>query len=225
MREIQKQGTSILMVSHSMHAIRLLCPRALLIRKGRLEIDGPTEEVIARHHQLMTVDADEGDGSAVATIHDRELVGPAGPTHNPASGESFVYRATVRFHQEVDTPQVFFQVRGEDGTLAYSIQTRLDRATAIYGPGSEAVIEVPFEARLGAGTFRLCLALTDRLGRNALALDPSDFMIYVDPTPGIGGIADLSAALYVDGEHLSEFGSLALVADGPASAPLRGKLA
>jgi hypothetical protein len=50
-------------------------------------------------------------------------------------------------------------------------------------------------------------------------------MIYVDPTPGIGGIADLSAALYVDGEHLSEFGSLALVADGPASAPLRSKLA
>lgn len=211
MREIQKQGTSILLVSHSMHAIRLLCPRALLIRKGRLEIDGPSEDVIARHHQLMTDGAEDGEGGGVASIVNRELIGTEGPTHNPAAEESLVYRATIRFHQEVDTPQVFFQVRSEDGTLAYSIQTRLDRSGTVYRPGSEALIEVPFEARLGGGTYRLCLAVTDRLGRAALALDPSDFMIYVDPTPGIGGLADLRAALHIDGEHLSEFGSLALV--------------
>lgn len=217
MRELQRRGTSILLVSHSMHAIRLLCPRAILIRKGALEMDGPAEDVIDRHHQLMTSDTGEGDGTAIASIFNRELTGPTGPTHNPAAGDSLVYRATVRFHQEIDTPQVFFQVVAEDGTLAYSIQTNFARARVGYGPGDEASIEVPFEARLGAGTYRLRLVVMDRLGRNLVALDPSDFMIYVDPQPGIGGIADLKAAVYIDGEHLSAFDDLALVPGASAA--------
>src|SRR3546814_13513735 len=60
MRALQAAGTTILLVSHSMHAIRLLCPRALLFRQGRLELDGPSEEVIARHHELLSVDATAG---------------------------------------------------------------------------------------------------------------------------------------------------------------------
>lgn len=218
MREIQKQGTSILMVSHSMHAIRLLCPRAILIRKGSLEIDGPTEDTIARHHQLMTSDTEEGAGGAIASITERKLIGSDGETHNPASEDSLVYRATVRFHKEVDTPQVFFQVISENGTVAYSIQTRLGRTRVVYSPGDEALVEVPFEARLGAGTYRLLLALTDRLGRDLVALDPSDFMIYIDPTPGIGGVADLRAKVNVDGELLSGFEDLALVPNAPSAA-------
>src|SRR5947208_16874450 len=40
MRELQAAGTTIVFVSHFLHAIRLLCPRALLLSQGRLEFDG-----------------------------------------------------------------------------------------------------------------------------------------------------------------------------------------
>src|SRR3546814_19749627 len=81
MRALQAAGTTILLVSHSMHAIRLLCPRALLFRQGRLELDGPSEEVIARHHELLSVDATAGtndSSGAGGSPVERTLVDPPG---------------------------------------------------------------------------------------------------------------------------------------------------
>ena len=212
MRQLQRAGTSIVLVSHSMHAIRLLCPRALLIRNGLLEMDGPVEDVIGRHHQLMTSDADSGDGAAVASIVHRELVGPKGLTHNPGLDDQVTYRATFRFHTEVDTPHAIFDVISEDGTLAYHNQTLLGRSRVTYRAGAEAVVEVPFEVRLGAGTYRLRVGLMDRFRRNLLAMDSNGFMMYIDPSPGVEGIADLKASMYIDGEHLSDHGDFTLTA-------------
>src|SRR3546814_8680745 len=81
MRALQAAGTTILLVSHSMHAIRLLCPRALLFRQGRLELAGPSEEVIARHHELLSVDATAGTddtSGAGESLVERTLVDAPG---------------------------------------------------------------------------------------------------------------------------------------------------
>src|SRR3546814_7254309 len=86
-----------------MHAIRLLCPRALLFRQGRLELGGPSEEVIARHHELLSVDAtagtDESSGAG-ASLVERTLVDATGAVaHHPRQGDHLTYRARLRFHQ------------------------------------------------------------------------------------------------------------------------------
>jgi lipopolysaccharide transport system ATP-binding protein len=44
--ESRQQGRTILFVSHNLQAIRALCPRSILIEKGRVIADGPTSEVI-----------------------------------------------------------------------------------------------------------------------------------------------------------------------------------
>ncbi len=49
--KLKKQGTSILLVSHSVGAIWSLCDRGLLLHKGQLEFVGPTEEVIRRYEE------------------------------------------------------------------------------------------------------------------------------------------------------------------------------
>jgi lipopolysaccharide transport system ATP-binding protein len=44
-----RQGRTILFVTHNLEAIRRLCTRSILLDRGRLVADGPTEDVIAKY--------------------------------------------------------------------------------------------------------------------------------------------------------------------------------
>src|SRR5206468_12873119 len=45
----QEEGRTILFVSHNVPAVRSLCPRALLLDRGRLVYDGETDGAFARY--------------------------------------------------------------------------------------------------------------------------------------------------------------------------------
>jgi lipopolysaccharide transport system ATP-binding protein len=49
MHEIQKSGTTVVFVSHNLHAVATLCRRSLLLERGRMIACGPTSEVIQRY--------------------------------------------------------------------------------------------------------------------------------------------------------------------------------
>ncbi len=49
MGDVTRAGRTTLFVSHNMEAVARLCPRALLLDKGRLAESGPTSEVITRY--------------------------------------------------------------------------------------------------------------------------------------------------------------------------------
>ncbi|GKS58413.1 ABC transporter [Nitrospira sp.] len=49
MREIGDCGRTVLFVSHDMAAVTRLCPRSILLEKGRLVADGPTTEVVEHY--------------------------------------------------------------------------------------------------------------------------------------------------------------------------------
>ncbi len=50
MRDVTREGRTVIFVSHNLAAVRALCPRALLLDKGRLVLDGPTEDAV---HQYL----------------------------------------------------------------------------------------------------------------------------------------------------------------------------
>lgn len=58
LRQLQQRGSAVLMVSHELHAIQELCPRAVWLEQGRVQADGPTDAVIARY--LAQVGAENG---------------------------------------------------------------------------------------------------------------------------------------------------------------------
>src|SRR3546814_3212923 len=191
-----------------MHAIRLLCPRSLLFRHGRLELDGPSEEGIARHHELLSVDAtagtDESSGAG-ASLVERTLVDATGAVaHHPRQGDHLTYRARLRFHHDVDSPQVLFYVLAEDGTLAYEMKTAIGRRHRGYRPGEEAIVEIGFEARLGGGTYRLALTVTDADGRVPHLPDVAGLAMYPAPPLGSPGNAHLQADIALDGQRLTD---------------------
>lgn len=210
MRELQRNGTTIVLVSHSMHAIRFLCPRALLIRGGRLEFDGRTEDTIARHHQLMTEEHAARTGGASVTILDRQLLGPDGPTFHPGADEQLTYRCRLRFDRPVDTPQVHFSVFASDGTVAYSLTSALQRESHVYDAGEVATVEVDFRSSLNSGTYRIETVVYDRGLQDVLASDAPGITIFALGRPGVGGIADLAGSMTVNGASVTDFGDLAI---------------
>jgi ABC-type polysaccharide/polyol phosphate transport system ATPase subunit len=201
MRELKDSGATIVLVSHSTHAIRLLCPRAILLRRGHLEADGDVVDVIARHHELLSQGSDvsapthAGDhGASAVTIADRRLEGATGDeVHQLVRGVPVRLRAQLRFRAPVDSPLVHFTVLAEDGSVVYEMRSAFNRRHRTFHPGDTADVDVAFTPHLAGGSFRLLLAVTSHDGRVELHRDTTGLLVYVPPPLGSSGVAPLAA--------------------------------
>jgi ABC-type polysaccharide/polyol phosphate transport system ATPase subunit len=209
MRDLQRRGTTIVFVSHSMHAIHLLCPRTVVLHRGRIEFDGATEPAIARYHSLLADGDDEQPGSQV-TVLTRSLVADGKPIDGIDQDSSVAYRTELRFDRSVESPQLFFRVLSEDGTIAYSMQTAFERWRS-FSEGEHTSAEVMFRPCFGGGgTFRIAVLVTDQNGSEVLLHDQNGPSFYVPPRFGVSGVADLGATISVDGEHRTNHSPLRL---------------
>jgi ABC-type polysaccharide/polyol phosphate transport system ATPase subunit len=208
MRDMQDGGATIILVSHSLNAVRMLCPRTLLVNHGHLDSCGPTEEVIARHHELLSQDqVDQADGSDGTTIEviDRQLIGPNGPTHHPRRGDEVTYEVYLKFKAAVDSPAFAFNVSSQAGIPCYNLLSKVGHRWRRFEVGDTVRLRIPFHVRLGGGTYRLTLTMCESDGRRMLLIDPAPPLIYVDPAVGTSGIADLAADIEADGTRLTDF--------------------
>lgn len=63
MREVASgQGRTVLFVSHNLAAVRSLCPRSIVLRKGSVEFDGESREAISRYYRAL--ESGKADGGA-----------------------------------------------------------------------------------------------------------------------------------------------------------------
>ncbi|MBR1286148.1 ABC transporter ATP-binding protein [Bradyrhizobium sp. AUGA SZCCT0177] len=107
--KIANDGRTVLLVSHSMQAIRHMCERAIVLDKGRLVVDQPADEAVSQY--LRSLHPDEGadlrnlsplvDLTAVEsedwprpfkTIKSIETATPSGPTRTFQTGETMLIR-------------------------------------------------------------------------------------------------------------------------------------
>ncbi len=200
MRALQRAGTTVVLVTHSMHAIHLLCPRAVVMHRGELVFDGDSDSAIARYHELMAVGDDQADGEAPVRVLERALLADGDPVDVVAQDQRLTYRTRLRFERGVDAPQVFFRVLSADGTLAYRMQSTIGDGWRSFEPGEEATIEVAFVPSLGGGgTYKISMIVTDDDAADVLIHDQHAPSFYVPPRLGVGGIADLDATIAIDG--------------------------
>jgi ABC-type polysaccharide/polyol phosphate transport system ATPase subunit len=209
MRDLQHSGTTIVFVSHSMQAIHLLCPRTVVMHRGRVAFDGETETGVARYHELLLEPDEPSSESSAVTLVERQLLADGAPVEAVQQDQVLTYRAVLRFHQEVSDPQVVFRVLTGDGTLAYHMGTVAGDRWRTYAPGDEAVVETTFEPRFGGGgTFRVALYVAANDSKTMLFGDPNGPSFFVPPQLGVGGIADLRATITVDGLPRTDHPSL-----------------
>jgi ABC-2 type transport system ATP-binding protein len=212
MDELQAAGTTIVLVSHSLHAVRLLCPRTILIRKGNLEFDGPTEEAIAAHQEILALDA---EANAVGTsdspamtggveVLERVLMGADGPMRYVQAGTDAELRLRCRFDRPVDSPILAIEIIADNGVVAAGTQSPLALDYRRYESGEEAEAAIRFPVRLGGGSYRIFASVRSSDASSVLWSDTVGVPFYVEPRAWTYGPADLDASFAVDGTRLLE---------------------
>jgi ABC-type polysaccharide/polyol phosphate transport system ATPase subunit len=195
LRTLQQQhGASIVMVSHSMHMIRQLCPRAILIRHGHLEYDGDIEHAIALHESLG--DSTRSSTGGAAEILECRLLGGDGETHRVDYDQPMEVQLRVRFNREVTDPVITVGVLTSGGAFGGFNATPVGQVWRTFAPGEETAVRITFPARLGGGTYNLVVQIKERNGVRPLA--QTDALMTVTPRDGATGMADVCARVEVD---------------------------
>ena len=171
--EFKQRGGTIVFVSHDAAAVERLCDRAVLLRDGRVEFDGPTHDAIVRYRQQLAGDVDPAErgaglkewGTGDARIEGVELLGPDGATRTQfLGGESLTLRLRVTAQQAMSPPRLSLEVRDESGLLVSgsgcsTAELGWDDATTELAARFE-VEQLP----LADGRFHLRLGLTNETG-------------------------------------------------------------
>lgn len=184
-REFQKQGTTLLIVSHDRGSIQALCNRAILLEKGTVIKDGKPEEVMDFYNALIaekentTVQLRELEdglvqtrsGSGEATIGPVTLHNAAGERIEYVSvGEPVSLRINARVNSAIPELVVGYLIKDRLGQPVYGTNTHHMGCKVVDLQAGESLDYVfSFTANLGPGSYSIAVALhtTDsHLSRN-----------------------------------------------------------
>jgi hypothetical protein len=179
--EFKQRGGTIVFVSHDASAVERLCDRAVLLRDGSVDFDGPTHDAIVRYRQLLAGDRDPAErgaglkewGSGEVRLEDVELLGPQGePRTQFLAGEAMTLRLRVAGEPPVVPMRVSFEVRDSSGLLVAGSGHLLEQSGGVRFD----VERLP----LADGRFRLRLGLTDESGERVYHWldDALEFIVY-----------------------------------------------
>jgi ABC-type polysaccharide/polyol phosphate transport system ATPase subunit len=169
--EFKQRGGTIVFVSHDASAVERLCDRAILLRNGLVEVDGPTHDAIVRYRRLLAGERDPDErgaglkewGSGEARIADVALLGPDGDERTQLlAGEPFALRLRIAAEAEISPPRVSFELRDASGLLLAAGS----QSTADLGWGGGDIVRFEVERPpLADGRFHLRLGLADDSGQ------------------------------------------------------------
>ena len=108
--EMQREGRTIVFVTHSMQLVHQICDRAVLLESGRVRESGDVERVIREMRVVMAksrTGLGEEQASEELEIANVDLTDREGqPKSMVAPGESMAVHVELRAHQPVDDPVV-----------------------------------------------------------------------------------------------------------------------
>jgi ABC-type polysaccharide/polyol phosphate transport system ATPase subunit len=212
MTQIRESGSTIVVVSHNLNAVRNLAERTVLLHLGEKRFEGDTAEAIALYHDLMGEErelddvlesgesgrggtAPVGRDTGRARITSLALFGPEGPASASVGfGEVVGVRVVIEVDRDVDQAILGLAVRNERGVVAYADDNRKHGGLGPRQAGEQLVVDITFEARLVTGSYTVAVSLAD--GVDVLTSSrPVGFFVHGRRL--VHGIADLEAAFEV----------------------------
>lgn len=174
-REFQKQGTALLIVSHDRMAIQSLCSRALLLDRGRLVKDGDPEEVMDFYNALIaekenatirTSTREDGrvqtiSGTGEATVEDIALLDEEGrPIEFVNVGQPVELKIIVRVNADLPRLVLGYMIKDRLGQPVYGTNTHHTRqAVENVRAGMRLDYRVRFPMNIGTGSYSVSTAL------------------------------------------------------------------
>lgn len=174
-REFQKQGTTLLIVSHDRSAIQSLCDRALLLEGGLLIREGAPEEIMDYYNAILA-DKQKASiteevlpngrvqilsGTGEARVFDIGLYNSEGKRVEVVDvGEEVSLRVRVEAYQDLPRLVFGYGIRDRMGQILYGTNTHLKKqALENVRAGELFEFEVNFAVNLGCGSYAIQTAL------------------------------------------------------------------
>jgi lipopolysaccharide transport system ATP-binding protein len=191
MTSILKGGTTVLFVSHNLHAVSELCQRSMLLEKGKLLACGPTDDVI-RQYVGRAQDQRSGEGRLV-TIQDVTLRRSVGVSTKFDPGEKTYVDVTVAAHQRVSNLSIVVQIVDNNFYPIFDTCTaRLnDGVTATLEAGEQLECTFQLDMHLAAGTYHVNVYAHEYVVERAFSTWRSAASFFVGETRLVKGDANL----------------------------------
>jgi ABC-type polysaccharide/polyol phosphate transport system ATPase subunit len=173
--EFKQRGGTIVFVSHDAAAVERLCERAVLLRNGRVDLDGSTHEALARYHALLAAERDPEErtaglsewGSGEARIVEARVEGMDGRTREQfLAGEPMAAVLRVEADRELPPPRLSFELRDDAGQLLASGSQETGELGWDGGPGEHVFRFEVEQLPLAEGRFHLRFGLVDAAGQH-----------------------------------------------------------
>ncbi|SFA85150.1 ABC transporter ATP-binding protein [Azotobacter beijerinckii] len=174
-REFQKQGTTLLIVSHDRGAIQTLCNRAILLERGTVIKDGNPEEVMDFYNAIIAEkenakvevrQLDDGSvqtrsGTGEASIESVGLYNAEGlPIEFISVGEPVSLRIIVRISSDIPELVIGYMIKDRLGQPVFGTNTHhLGCKLETLRAGEALEYRFGFPANLGVGSYSVAVAL------------------------------------------------------------------
>ena len=200
MQAVRESGTTIVVVSHNLNAIRRLCDRSAVLHAGEVRFDGDTSEAIALFHELLgesrELDGDTGrdvfrsTGAARLTHFSMSTPGGSESLTTIAAGSTAHFEAALDCDADIAEPYVSLRIFHESGVQVYGETVPVTGGLAA-GDHQHIAIDLPVEVPRGSYSAELLV-----IGMDATlhAAPPAPILFYVDGRDGVRGVADLHAS-------------------------------
>ncbi len=171
-REFRQKGGSLIFVSHSMEAVKMICDKAILLEKGVVVAEGLPEDVVNKYNYLLAKMDDAADkivveksagahsfGTFDAAITGVSVIGENSRSCKICAGESASVIIDIDSSIDLDDATVGFVIRdrfGQNifGTNTYHMGKRISFAK---GQKYRCVYSMPFN--IGAGKYSITAAI------------------------------------------------------------------
>lgn len=182
-RQFQRQGTTILLVSHSLDSVTQMCSRAVWLDRGEKVAEGPAPEMVGRY--LQRTYETEGKRLAAESAQEREAVREAtGETVKPpskvkitrvcltdlAGNERFIFETNQPFQvrmeytsqEPVDAPVFGIAVHRGDGVHVTGPNTDVSNQPVARINGNGTIIYTCERLPLLAGLYQVSVAAVNK---------------------------------------------------------------
>ncbi|HYK09562.1 MAG TPA: ABC transporter ATP-binding protein [Gemmatimonadales bacterium] len=159
MEEVIRSGATVIFVSHNLRAVADLCPRSLLMERGKIAAIGPSEEVLRAYMQRAqgqrVVDPEAPVALTRITVRDAER-----ERLDFRSGEQAFIDVEVRARVRVERIAVVLDLHDESHYSVFNTSSeRLGTPPATLDPGDTLHCTFALDLHLGAGAFNVGLYL------------------------------------------------------------------
>lgn len=177
-RRYQRDGMTLLLVSHDKQVIQNFCSRAILLDSGRVGVEGDPEKVMdlydvsirnLNNHHISVQSEKSGkaridSGSkdmVIVSIDLRNLVGES--VRTLSVGETYICVINARSMNFIENLILGFGVKDKYGQMIFGTNTlNLKKAPREINANELVVFEVSFVAALGLGSFSIHCSLIDK---------------------------------------------------------------